>query len=170
VLGFGAHLFQVGPALVVQPLAIVFQKRQGPAVDTAQGRPQVVGNRITERLQFPVGRHQLGGAFPDAPFQGAVEGADFCFRLLAGRVGAVQVLGDGAPAAVTAKTMTPAEPRANKAAVRAGLENWPGMIWFSHPWARTMTRSEAKRSGAAWPGPRSPLSSARASPPGPPPP
>jgi len=114
MLGFGAHPFQVRPPLVIQPWAIVFQECQGPAVNSAQRRPQVVGNRITERLQFPVGRLQLGGAFPDAPFQFAVEGADFGLRLLAGRPGTVQVLGDGPPNRSDHQDHDPGEPQSQQ--------------------------------------------------------
>ena len=44
-----------------------------------------MGNGITERLQFRVGRHQLSGPLADAAFQFPVEGADFGFRLAACR-------------------------------------------------------------------------------------
>ena len=35
----------------------------------AQRRPQIVGDRVTERLQFLVGGFKLRGAFDDALFQ-----------------------------------------------------------------------------------------------------
>jgi hypothetical protein len=47
----------------------VFREQPRKPVDVAQGRAQVVGDRIGEGLEFLVGRGELGGVFANAPFQ-----------------------------------------------------------------------------------------------------
>src|SRR5207249_11712040 len=53
-LARGAHAREVVLAGNVQPLGVVFQQRLTEAVDAAQRRPQVVGDRVGKRIQLGV--------------------------------------------------------------------------------------------------------------------
>jgi hypothetical protein len=57
--------------------AVLLQCHQAEAVDAAQGRAQVVRDRIGEGLQLAVGGGEIGGPFLDAPVEFAVELFDF---------------------------------------------------------------------------------------------
>ena len=61
----------------------VFLQQFHETHDMAQRRAQIVGDGITERLQFLVGGLQLRRALGDALLQFRVETADFLFRLFA---------------------------------------------------------------------------------------
>ena len=54
------------PAFRTELVAEILEERGAEALDAAQGRAQVVGNRIVERLELLVGCLQLGGALGDA--------------------------------------------------------------------------------------------------------
>ncbi len=54
-----AHKLQVTAALVIQLVSIILKQRQTEAIDSAQRRAQVMGNRIAERLKFAIGRLSL---------------------------------------------------------------------------------------------------------------
>src|SRR5690348_1446416 len=64
LFGRGGNRLQIAPRLVVQGLARGFREERRVAVDMPQWRPQVLRDRVTERLQLLVGGLEQ---FPLAP-------------------------------------------------------------------------------------------------------
>ena len=62
--------------VVVELVAVVLEQRLAEAVDAAQRRAQVVGDRIAERLELLVGGLQLGRALDDPLLELGVEPPD----------------------------------------------------------------------------------------------
>lgn len=73
----GARPIEVAASGVVQAFAVFLQRHLAEAVDAAQGRAQVVRDRIGEGFQFAVGGGEIGGPFLDAAVEFAVELFDF---------------------------------------------------------------------------------------------
>ena len=76
VLRRGAYPRQVALCLVRKVLGKILEQRLAEPVDRAQGCAQVVGHRIGERLELPVRRLELRGAFAHPPLELGVEAQD----------------------------------------------------------------------------------------------
>ena len=71
------------PALVVKARSIVLGQDAGESVDGTERRPQIVGDRIGESLEFLVGLFELLGALRHALLQLGIQAAGLVFRPLA---------------------------------------------------------------------------------------
>src|SRR5712671_4245204 len=59
------HPEQVVLGLLIELASVVFEQRLAQSVKRKQRRPQVVGNRVAERLELAVDRGERGGALFD---------------------------------------------------------------------------------------------------------
>src|SRR5207247_5582739 len=67
----------------IKPAGAVLEQGFDEAVDLAQRRAQIMGDRVVERLLFFINGFELNGALPDASLQFGIELMDCCFGLLA---------------------------------------------------------------------------------------
>src|SRR5213594_2868414 len=64
-----ADAVEIFPCLFVETRGVIFQQRLRKAVDPAQGRPQIMRNRIAKCFELVIRHFELRSALPHSLFQ-----------------------------------------------------------------------------------------------------